>query len=178
MRRDLFAGAVGALIATVVLGAVPLALRNDGIQFPDESVQTTAAQTAPRKYYLTTTTHNGVQALTACAAGFHMAALAEIFDTTQLQYDTTLGMTAEDAGTGPPAGSGQGWMRTGANGLTNDFAGLGNCDAWTSADLNHYGTLVNFTSDWRIVAPATPISPWNAISVQCNGFRPVWCVED
>lgn len=36
----------------------------------------------PRKaYYLTQTTHNGGQARSACAAGYHMASLWEILDT-------------------------------------------------------------------------------------------------
>ena len=57
----------------------------------------------PRKaYYLTQTTHNGGQARSACAAGYHMASLWEILDTSNLRYNTELGFTQEDSGFGPP----------------------------------------------------------------------------
>ena len=58
----------------------------------------------PRQFCLTKTGFNGSQALTACAAGYHMASLWEIFDTTVLRYNTALGLTKPDSGSGPPVG--------------------------------------------------------------------------
>ena len=70
---------------------------------------------ASRAFYLTTTTHTGAQATTACAAGFHMASLWEIFDPSNLRYDATVGATADDSGAGPPFLGG--WVRTGTPAL-------------------------------------------------------------
>lgn len=42
MRRDVILGAMGAFMAVVLLGAGTLVLRNDGIQYPDGSIQRTA----------------------------------------------------------------------------------------------------------------------------------------
>src|SRR5262245_4012598 len=57
-----------------------------------------------RLYYLTQTTHNGSQALSACATGYHMASFWEIFHFTSLRYNTESGVTTLDSGFGPPAG--------------------------------------------------------------------------
>ena len=84
-----------------------------------------------RTFYLTKDFHDGSQALTACAPGFHMASLWEIFDPSNLRYDATLGFTRDDSGSGPPQGS-FGWIRTGTGATTSNFAGVGNCNAWQS----------------------------------------------
>jgi hypothetical protein len=60
----------------------------------------------PGNFYLTKTTHNGGQALTACAAGYHMASIWEIHDPSSLRYSTVYGFTEDDSGLGPPHGSG------------------------------------------------------------------------
>jgi len=57
-----------------------------------------------RKCYLTQNLKNGSQALTACVEKFHMASLWEIFNTSNLGYDTSRGFTQVDSGSGPPAG--------------------------------------------------------------------------
>ena len=50
--------------------------------------------TAPaRGYQVTTGTFDGSQALTACASGYHMASIYEIYDTSRLRYDTSLGVS-------------------------------------------------------------------------------------
>jgi len=49
-------------------------------------------------FYLTTTTHDGDSALTACGPGFHMASLWEIHDPSDVEYDTTRGLTSADSG--------------------------------------------------------------------------------
>jgi hypothetical protein len=58
---------------------------------------TSLANKGPRKFYVTKTTHSGAQALSACAEGYHMASLREIFDTSNLRYDTELGGTTDDS---------------------------------------------------------------------------------
>lgn len=131
-----------------------------------------AGDCAPRRYYLTPTLHGANQALDACAAGFHMASLWEIFDTTQLRYDKTLGETADDAGEGPPSDT-FGWIRTGyatENGPAN--SGESNCEAWLGGGE---GTLAGLHEDWN--DPARSISPWEAHVFGCSPQR-VWCVED
>lgn len=149
-----------------------------------------AGACAPRRYYLTTTTHNGAQALSACATGSHMASLWEIFDTTQLDYDTSLGVLTGDSGSGPPSGglvaaafglaAGPGWVRTGTNAKSvptpTPTPGSDNCDAWTSAAAAGYGTVVALATYW----PGAPqhSSPWVSEASACNEAFRVWCVED
>jgi hypothetical protein len=49
----------------------------------------------PRSFYLTQSLFTGSDALSACADGYHMASLWEVFDTTGLKYNTTLGATSD-----------------------------------------------------------------------------------
>jgi hypothetical protein len=129
-------------------------------------------------YYLTPQGLAGDEALTACAAGFHMAALWEIFDPSTNQYDTTRGRTAADAGFGPPTEIYR-WIRTGfsASGRTSGQQGAGrdNCEAWT-IDHQGQGTMVALSSAWG--GAPTRIGPWQARTTGCAESRPVWCVED
>src|SRR5262249_42610344 len=122
------------------------------IQTLQQSINTLQAKidafqnaTAPRRFYLTpTASFDGSHAPTACAVGFHMANLFEIFDTTNLQYDKNLGFTTADMGEGPPDaanGVGIGWMRTGGTPDSDTIPGVGNCAAYTSAGTLHFGTL-------------------------------------
>ncbi len=57
----------------------------------------------PRKFYLTGSPVDGAAASGACATGYHMASLWEIFDPSGLDYNTSLGMTLEDSAQGPPS---------------------------------------------------------------------------
>ena len=88
--------------------SVPDQLKSIQAQFSDLEAQNAslAAQVAsnrPRNFYLTkTTTHNGDTPLSACDTGYHMAALWEIHDPTNLRYDTGHGLTAADSGFGAP----------------------------------------------------------------------------
>jgi hypothetical protein len=140
---------------------------------------------AQRTYYLTQTEHNGSQARTACAAGYHMASLWEIFDTSNLKYNTELGFTQGDSGFGPPtAGPGPpgqplpvGWIRTGARAVSSTGPGLGNCNAWTSASDTVFGTTVSLLFLWSST-DLTIISPWFASTTGCDDLRKVWCVQD
>ena len=132
----------------------------------------------PRKFYLTRTIHDGNEALTACAAGYHMASLWEIFDPTQLRYDTSLGFVLADSGSGPP--SGYGYVRTGLEAVfvSNTFGTPPNCRAWTSDNgALHEGTAVSLTSVWLNQA-GSALSPWQASVTVCSDPARVWCVAD
>jgi hypothetical protein len=131
-----------------------------------------------RSFYLTKASFNGAQALTACASGYHMASLWEIFDTSNIKYDTALGLIKDDSGSGPPSFS-FGWIRTGFV-SANALPGRANCSAWTSYQSSDAGTLVGLVLDW--VPPSGgllyPITPWTALTTLCNQQFPVWCMED
>lgn len=129
-----------------------------------------------RRFYLTNTQHNGSEALTACAKGYHMASLFEIFDPSNLKYDTALGLTTEDSGFGPPKLGG--WIRTG-NLLSDnsDIVGQGNCNVWSSSDILDHGTEVRLPVFWEVGEP-TRISPWDGAAIRCNAPIHVWCVQD
>jgi hypothetical protein len=132
-------------------------------------------QFGPRKFYLTQTQHNGSQASTACAEGYHMASLWEIFDTSNLRYNTELGTTYGDSGLGPP--NGLGWIRTGSGPNVLPSAGLSNCNAWTSASPGDYGTFASPTIEWNSIT-VLRVSPWTALSHNCYEPISVWCVQD
>ena len=168
----------------LAIGAVPLLLLfGAAFQSPNSvpgqlqailAKLTDLADKGPRKFYLTKTEHNGAQALSACAPGYHMASLWEIVDPSNVRYNTDLGVTFTDSGFGPP--SALGWIRTGF--LTSDSLepGVANCDAWTSADAGRFGTLVGLHSLWNL--PPTQISPWQGIARSCSTATRVWCVQD
>src|SRR5215469_6134090 len=101
-----------------------------------------------RQFYQTSGRFDGAHAPTACTAGYHMASLWEILDVSNLGYNTTLGLTADDSGSGPPSVS-DGWIRTGfaaESSATN--AGLANCNAWTENAGNSNGTFANLNNVW------------------------------
>jgi hypothetical protein len=89
------------------------------------------AEAGPKKYFLTIVPSAADEALDACGKGYHMAALWEIFDVTQLKYDATRGTTGADAAAGPPAGL-LGWVRTGGAVSAANVAGVGNCSGCVS----------------------------------------------
>jgi len=162
----------GLLLIIVVLSALlPLVGRGqggDGNPFNRDS---------RKSFYLTKTTHDGSQALTACAGGYHMASLWEILDISNLRYDTQLGGTLQDSGFGPPVGDfSEGWIRTGKGASTSETIGLGNCNAWTSPRPEDYGTVVKL--DFPSNAVGVAISPWFAFLNTCNVHVKVWCVQD
>ena len=129
-----------------------------------------------RLFYLTQNSHNGSEALSACGEGYHMASLWEIFDPSNLKYDTALGLTTADSGLGPPNTAG--WIRTGnVTPETGNVAGTGNCNAWMSADEDDFGTEVRLPVFWNFTG-ATDITPWDAAVIRCNAHIHVWCVQD
>lgn len=132
---------------------------------------------AARSFYVTQTTHNGGEALSACASGYHMASLWEIHDPSNLRYDTQLGRTKDDSGFGPPSGT-VGWIHTGNDaGALPLTPGTANCNAWQSVSGNDHGTTVSLPAlQWLDSASVTV--PWRPFTFPCNTNQPVWCVED
>ena len=166
-------GLVGLLVLVGGLAAVmPLVSRGQGNNPIVKQLQ-------PRKYYLTNAQDfNGSQALTACASGYHMASLWEIFDTSNLIYNTELGWTSPDSGFGPPSAAGaDGWIRTGGESSISFTPGQGSCNAYTSANHDHGGTTARLFSNWESTA-VTVVSPWRTNGTQCGLALRVWCVQD
>jgi len=153
-----------SLKKALALSAVPLALlfgaafqssnsvpgQLSAIQSQLSALQSQVASipnNGPRKFYLTKTLdHDGAEALSACAEGYHMASMWEIHEPSNLRYDTTLGLTTADSGFGAPIDSG--WIRTGfsANGSTTP--GRSNCNGWTTSATTSYGTRVSLEDHW------------------------------
>jgi len=146
----------------------------------------------PRRYYLSRADVAASAAPFACAPGYHFASIWEIRDTSNLQYDTTLGATHDDSGEGPPQGQGAsgnsfGWVRTGwfdgGAGSGADETGFANCLAYTVDTPGTFGTAATpSTGIWasgRITTKTpTVMDPWFTVAVSCSNPRPVWCMED
>jgi hypothetical protein len=142
----------------------------------------TCGTTGMRFFYLTTTTHMGAAADTACAAGYHMASLWEVLDPSGLEYNRALGRTGADTGDGPPSRftGGEAWIRTGLDtGDTSSTSGLGNCNAWASASASDSGSTAQLDWPWASgdASPQT-VTPWTTSWDQCITANPVWCVQD
>ena len=130
----------------------------------------------PAKYYLTSSVVAANNALTACATGYHMASLWEILDVSNLEYNSTLGLTLQDSGSGPP-NTYPGWVRTGYNSASSTTPGYGNCLAWTTTNNIYSGTRVRLPLDWTVAAEWS--APWEADAETCDHpSTRVWCVED
>jgi hypothetical protein len=112
--------------------------------------QVVKAQTSPtwaaREFYLTKTLFPPTGALQACSTGYHMASLWEIFNVSTLKYNTELGTTSSDSGSGPPYQSG--WIRTGYVANNNPTPGVANCNGWTDNSFNDHGSAVRLQTDW------------------------------
>jgi hypothetical protein len=131
-----------------------------------------------RQYYLTSSDgYNGATALTACAAGYHMASLWELLDVSNVTYNTSLGyqIVAGDQGDGPPTDV-QGWVRTGGVFSIGPIGpGRDNCAAYTTI-TDASGTVVSLPNNWS--SPGTLIGSWSASAEDCPNSNRVWCVED
>jgi len=135
-----------------------------------------------RRYYLTASVHDGSSATGACASGYHMASLWEIFTPSDLEYTavpkpgTATQGPAPDQGSGPPSTE-NGWVRTGnldANGTS--AAGTDNCLAYAST--SGLGTAVGLKNEAWDQGNSTGFNAWTASTPPCSTNRRVWCVED
>ena len=135
------------------------------------AIQSQLSSLKPRQFYLTRTEHDGAHALSACAAGYHMASLYEIFDPSNLRYNTELGQTNADSGFGPPDLL-FGWIRGSAS-----IPPLNNCSLWTDASSTVRGNAASlhgyFDSN-----PVTQVSPWFPFTFECSSEQRVWCVQN
>jgi hypothetical protein len=147
-----------------------------------------------RSFYLTKQTYQGNAALTACATGYHMASLYEVYDLAGLKYNTTLGLTLADSGSGPPAYSHSvntyGWIRTGDDSSNGGGPGEGNCSAWTSNSGSDYGSAVRLVGLFYAPGPGTNVlvpapNPWvnylpnpYVTPPYCSASLLVWCVQN
>jgi hypothetical protein len=122
-----------------------------------------------KHFYLTKSSVDGLGVLTACTTGFHTASLWEILDPSNLRYDTVLGFTTDDSGSGPPAAV-SGWIRTGSAAADSGSAGV-NCNAYTNNTGE--GTIVEL--DWGETSGSFP---WASADEGCNLTRHVWCVQN
>ena len=141
-----------------------------------QSERVSASTRNARRYYLTNTSHEGNEVLTACVGGYHVASLWEIHDPTALRYDNVLGFTRADSGSGPPSGA-FGWVRTGWDSDEASFNGSSNCSAYTSDSPFGEGTEVALQRIWRF-DQAGEISPWSTSAGLCFEPSRVWCVQD
>jgi hypothetical protein len=135
---------------------------------------------SPRSFYLTKDSFDGSHALTACAAGYHMASFWEIRDTSNFRYDTTLGQSSDDSGAGPPSNI-AGWIRTGFRATTGTaLEGEANCNVWTSNSGPNVdgGTVVWLGPEWEQNLSPNVISPWLAAPSGCQSSNAVWCVQN
>lgn len=153
-------------------------VRLDSIGMAPSSLDNAAVLSAAgqgRHFYLTKTNYYPDQALTACASGYHMASLWELYDVSNLIYDYNHpdAYTMDDSGYGPPSQR-NGWVRTGYSSSFSSIAGTGNCNNWSSRSNTHYGVSVRLSNMWE-TAPGD-IGPWDATSFACNFAGPVWCV--
>jgi hypothetical protein len=127
-----------------------------------------------RSYYLTSSTayYDGSEALTACADGYHMASLWEIWDVSNLTYNASLGWSFVGGDGVPPRGM-YGWVRTGGPSSVSSTPGEGNCAVWSGT--SGYGTVAYLPNNW---AAGTDTGPWMVDSYACINWASVWCVED
>ena len=168
-RLALLLAVVAALLLAATVGAAPGGVPNNA------PLAWSAAM--PGSYYLTASDgYDGDDAPGACAKGYHMASLWEIWDTSNLRYNSQLGYQYPDGdcGQGPPTDV-LGWMRTGATASTsNEGPGRANCSAYTSTTVIS-GTVVALPDNWS--APDSTMGVWMAGTASCSSSQRVWCVR-
>lgn len=137
--------------------------------------------TEMRSYYLTTDLFNGDKAdgndgngAGVCAQGYHFGSLWEIFDTSNLKYNTDLGLKKDDSGGGPPTYS-SGWVRTGYSSDFSSTPGNANCRNWSTNDSGDKGSTVYLPLGWEA---GGDFDIWKVNASACNLSGYVWCVED
>jgi len=174
---ELSLGRLGTLLLLAVVALVALSPGSPARAGTPEARAVVAefAATAPeRRFYLTVGTHDGRDADTACAVGYHMAALWEILDVSNARYDTSLGyqMPAGDCGEGPPSGV-YGWVRTGGAPSVGAVPGSGNCAVWSQSYTGQWGSAAALPTAWTGGGPG-----WVVGTRDCSIPRRVWCVQN
>jgi hypothetical protein len=136
-----------------------------------------------RQYYLTKSLFTGNQVANACTPGYHFASIWEIADPSGLKYNTSLGLTSPDSGSGPPVAINLfgiyhvvGWVHTGYNVSSSEPPGHANCNGWLSNYQFYWGTVAGLPSDWT--GGEQDIGVWNVGVVTCDFHLSVWCVQD
>ena len=171
LNIDLTRGLVAALL--VVAAAVVVALLVRGPSPASAAGEAVSAATDNmRRYYLGGPVADGTLPIGSCEPGYHFASVWEILDTSNLVYNTSLGVPAPDSGWGPPS-TWYGWVRTGATSQNNATPGQANCNVWDST--SGYGTIVRVAADWLA---GSELHVWDAGIADCAVPNHVWCVED
>ena len=162
------------IVLAIVAALVGLSLLSGAFTPP---LRTIAAEKGPRQFYLTTSGHNGAQALSACAVGYHMASVWEILDPSNLSYNRELGYMQADSGFGPPTGrnSTSAWIRTGAPAaLSGDSdAGQSNCNAWTVGTFSGLGSIAYLNDNWNSGGARLLTG-----GADCDTALKVWCIQN
>jgi hypothetical protein len=177
-------GLVVALSCVLVVAGLLAYLTLVGERVAASETETAqAASTGMRQFYLTQDAFFPSEALTACAAGYHMASLWELAAPSNLKYNTALGSAFygdPDLGQGPPSFPGglKAWVRTGYEASTSATAGQANCDAWSSDDAGDSGTVAYLPSDWTGVTQTQDVGVWSVDVHSCWQQWWVWCIED
>ena len=174
LTRGLFFVLITILLASAVIGYFTLN-QQSAFASDNQANQESVSSTSLRQYYLTPDhTYDGSEALTACAAGYHMASLWELMDVSNLEYDTLNGESRSDSGQGPPAID-VGWVRTGYNSNNSNTWGNANCNSWKT--IEGFGTLAGLQTDWTD-SSTQDIHIWDIAGGDCNVGAKVWCIED
>ena len=142
---------------------------------------TAPAFSAPRLFYLTKTYYNGAQpdgsdgnGGDVCASGYHFASAWELADTSNLKYNTALGIMQGDSGLGPPSFY-RGWARLGGDQVSYNYP-ASNCALWSQNYASSYGSSMYLPIN--LSAGVVPNPPWWVEAYACNNALPVWCVAD
>ncbi len=189
LTRSVVTLAISGLILVAGLGIFALEARSAAASNASSALEVPQAAPAVssnglRRYYRTADTYTPAFAINACGTGYHFASLWEILDTSNLEYageriDAFSGDA--DMGEGPPVGGKglgrPGWIRTGYNNSNTGVTGQANCDAWTSVNPAHYGTLAGLSYEWG-AGTTEDIFVWNVELGNCEYRTGVWCVED
>lgn len=174
IRVTRWAFMVLAVGLTIVLVPLLLTLTDSRVE-AEGAAATSLRANGMRQYYLTQTGAAGASASTHCAAGYHMASMWEIADPSNLSYNTSLGMTSPDSGSGPTTEY-IGWVRTGYVANDTSTPGRANCLTWQSSGAGDYGSAARLPNDWG--AGADDLGVWDVGAYLCYNNFPVWCVED
>jgi len=168
---------VVSVLALIAAAILYLALTGDGAQAAPQAVPL-AVPDAPsdgmRQFYLGGAV-GGAGVKTACASGYHAAALWEIADPSNLKYNTTHGLPAQDSGSGPPTIY-WGWVRTGYANDTSNTPGHANCNSWITSNYNVNGTIAKLPDNWT--AGTEDLGVWVLDIAECSYIAHVWCIQD